>query len=67
MRLVLDTNVVLSGVVWQGTPFRLLETIRQQPSVQLYSSTVLLEELADVLARPFATQRPLIGKQLTKC
>ncbi|MEO8411228.1 MAG: putative toxin-antitoxin system toxin component, PIN family [Propionivibrio sp.] len=60
---MLDTNVVLSGVLWQGTPFRLLEMICHQPSVQLYSSTVLLEELADVLTRPFATQRlALIGK-----
>jgi putative PIN family toxin of toxin-antitoxin system len=63
VRLVLDTNVVLSGVLWQGTPYRLLEIIRQQPSVQIYSSAVLLEELAEVLTRPFATKRlALIGK-----
>lgn len=63
MRLVLDTNVVLSGLLWQGTPFRLLEAIRQQPRLQIYSSTALLEELADVLTRPSATRRlALIGK-----
>lgn len=63
MRLVLDTNVVLSGLLWQGTPYRLLKTISQQQNVRIYSSTALLEELADVLTRPFAAKRlVLIGK-----
>lgn len=63
MRLVPDTNVVVSAVLWQGTPYRLLTAIRQQPNVQICSSTVLLEELAEVLARPFAARRlALIGK-----
>lgn len=63
MRLVLDTNVVLSALLWRGTPYRLLETIRQQPRLKIYSSTTLLEELADVLTRPSATKRlALIGK-----
>ena len=63
MRLVLDTNVVLSGLLWQGTPYRLLDAIRQQPSMQIYSSAALLEELADVLTRPSATKRlTLISK-----
>ena len=63
MRIVLDTNIVLSALLWQGTPHHLLAAIRQQPSAQLYSSTALLEELADVLTRPFAAKRlALIGK-----
>lgn len=47
-----------------GTPYRLLEAIRRQrDNVGLYSSAVLLEELADVLARPSAAKRlALIGK-----
>lgn len=63
MRIVLDTNVVLSALLWRGTPHRLLAAIGQRSSIQLYSSTALLEELADVLARPSATKRlALIGK-----
>lgn len=63
MRIVLDTNVVLSALLWRGTPHQLLTAIRQQPGVQLYSSTALLEELADVLTRPSATKRlAVIGK-----
>lgn len=63
MRIVLDTNVVLSALLWRGTPYLLLDAIRQQPNVQLCSSTALLEELADVLTRPSATKRlTIIGK-----
>ena len=64
MRLVLDTNIVLSALLWRGTPYRLLEAIRSQhPSLQLYSSPVLLEELTEVIARPaFSRQLSAIGK-----
>ena len=63
MRIVLDTNVVLSALLWRGTPHHLLAAIGQRSSIQLYSSSALLEELADVLARPSATKRlALIGK-----
>lgn len=57
MRIVLDTNVVLSALLWRGTPHHLLAAIAQRPSIQLYSSMALLEELADVLNRPPATKR----------
>jgi putative PIN family toxin of toxin-antitoxin system len=57
VRIVLDTNVVLSALLWRGTPYRLLEAIQQRSSTQLYSSTALLEELTDVLTRPSATKR----------
>jgi uncharacterized protein len=57
VRIVLDTNVVFSALLWRGTPFRLLEAIRQRSNTQLYSSTALLEELTDVLTRPSATKR----------
>lgn len=65
VRIVLDTNVVLSALLWRGTPHRLRETIRAQPSVQLFTSAVLLAELADVLSRPLAARRlALIGRSL---
>jgi len=57
VRIVLDTNVVLLALLWRGTPYELLVSISQRSSVQLYSSTALLEELADVLTRPSATKR----------
>jgi putative PIN family toxin of toxin-antitoxin system len=57
VRIVLDTNVVLSALLWRGTPYRLLDAIQQRSSMQLYSSTALLEELTDVLTRPSAIKR----------
>jgi putative PIN family toxin of toxin-antitoxin system len=63
VRIVLDTNVVLSALLWRGTPHHLLAAIGQRSSIQLYSSTALLEELAEVLTRPSATKRlALIGR-----
>lgn len=63
MRIVLDTNVVMSALLWRGKPYLLLQATRQRSDVQLVSSAALLEELADVLTRPSATKRlALIGK-----
>jgi putative PIN family toxin of toxin-antitoxin system len=52
MRIVLDTNVVTSALLWRGVPYQLLQLIRQRSNLQPYSSAGLLEELADVLTRP---------------
>ncbi len=50
---MLDTNIALSALAWRGAPYRLLQAIRGQPeAVQLFSSQLLLVELAGVLARP---------------
>jgi putative PIN family toxin of toxin-antitoxin system len=57
LRLGLDTNVVLSAFLWRGTPFRLLQTIRQLENVTLFSSDILLAELARVLSRPGPAKR----------
>ena len=63
MRILLDTNVVISALLWRGTPHRLLEAIRQRSDMQLFSSPALLQELADVLTRPSASkQLALIGR-----
>lgn len=57
MRIVLDTNVVLSALLWRGTPYHLLQTIRQREAIKLFSSAVLLEELAGILTRPSPAKR----------
>lgn len=65
MRIVLDTNVVLSALLWRGTPYQLLDAIRSRGEVRLFTSPALLDELADVLTRPMATKRlTVIGKSL---
>jgi len=63
VRVVLDTNVMVSGLLWGGPPRRLLDLARQD-TIALYTSAVLLDELADVLAREkFAV--PLVAHGLT--
>ncbi len=53
----------MSALLWRGKPYLLLDAIRQRADLQLISSFVLLEELADVLTRPAATKRlALIAK-----
>lgn len=61
LRLVLDTNVVLAGLLWNGPPRRLLEAAIAA-EVGLYSSAVLLDELARTLGRAkFATRIRSVG------
>ncbi|HXV09118.1 MAG TPA: putative toxin-antitoxin system toxin component, PIN family [Burkholderiales bacterium] len=56
VRIVLDTNTVVSALLWGGPPYALIEAATEE-RVELYSSKTLLEELADVLGRPkFARQ-----------
>ncbi len=50
MRLVLDTNIVVSGLLWGGVPRQLLDLGRDN-QVTLFTSSMLLDELADVLGR----------------
>lgn len=51
MRLILDTNVVLSALLWGGTPYRLLQ-LAVEGEAQLFTSPVLAAELREILARP---------------
>jgi uncharacterized protein len=50
VRLVVDTNVLVSAFLWEGTPGRLIE-LAGEKVVQLYTSRVLLEELATTLTK----------------
>jgi putative PIN family toxin of toxin-antitoxin system len=50
MRLVLDTNVLVSAFLWEGTPGRLIESASEQEAA-LFTSRALLDELAATLAK----------------
>lgn len=50
LRLVADTNTVVSALLWHGAPHRLFEAIRTE-EVSFYASRTLIAELADVLPR----------------
>jgi putative PIN family toxin of toxin-antitoxin system len=49
LRLVLDTNIVVAGLLWNGPPRRLIELAIDGEAVELFSSAVLLDELAHTL------------------
>jgi predicted nucleic acid-binding protein len=45
VRAVIDTNVLLAGLFWHGTPHALIEYVRNG-TLTLISSPALLAELA---------------------
>jgi len=50
MRVVADTNTLVSGLLWQGAPRRLVDAA-QARAIQFITSEPLLAELARVLTR----------------
>jgi putative PIN family toxin of toxin-antitoxin system len=61
VRLVLDTNTVLSGLLWHGTPGKLIDAA-QAKTITLVTSIPLLAELRSVLERDkFAKQLTIRG------
>lgn len=62
VRIVLDTNVVVSGLLWSGSPSRLLEALRAGQA-SAFTSSALLDELADVLTREHLA--PIFAKHNT--
>ena len=56
LRLVLDTNIVVAGLLWNGLPRRLLQAAIAG-EVDLFSSALLLDELAHALGYSKFTKR----------
>ena len=56
MRVVLDTNVVISGLLWGGPPHRLIDAAIEG-SIELFTSSTLLNELREALAYPKLARR----------
>ena len=61
MRVVADTNTVVSGLLWGGQPADILTAARQR-RITLLTSAVLLAELEEVLSRDkFAARIARVG------
>lgn len=56
LRLVLDTNVVLSALLWEGRPAELLD-LGATDRVRLFTSETLLKELRQSLGKPKLAKR----------
>ena len=50
MRVVIDTNILISAIFWPGKPKQLLNQVRRK-EVTFVTSDVLLTELREVLTR----------------
>ncbi len=50
MRLVLDVNVWISGLLWQGVPKQIIDLAKSK-AVNIFVSEPILSELEEVLAR----------------
>lgn len=50
MRAVADTNIIVSALLWRGSPHQLFQAINDD-LVAFYTSRVLLDELEEVLSR----------------
>lgn len=56
MRLVLDTNVIISALLWGGVPYQLIEAAAAG-EIELVTSVALLTELRNVLGREHLSSR----------
>jgi putative PIN family toxin of toxin-antitoxin system len=51
VRAVIDTNVLLSGLLWRGPPHAVMEHVRAG-AITFVTTVALLEEFAEVIRRP---------------
>jgi putative PIN family toxin of toxin-antitoxin system len=56
VRIVADTNVIVSAFLWGGTPRRVLDAV-EAGDFELYTSRALISELEDVLSRAKFAER----------
>jgi putative PIN family toxin of toxin-antitoxin system len=62
-RLVLDTNVLISGLLWDGNEAEIITKV-EKGEIKLFISDQILEELEGVLKRKKFTKK-LEGKEIT--
>jgi len=51
MKIVLDTNVVISGIFWKGTPHKILEIIESRKDIEFIQGIATFNELETVIKR----------------
>lgn len=67
LSVVLDTNVVISGLLWHGAPRILLDLGTTGDHLMLVTSPMLIRELLNVLALPrFSKQVAATGKTVAE-
>ena len=64
MKIVLDTNVWLSGIFWDGEASKILEKAEKK-AVQIIISKDILSEIVTVLNRESKFQRYILNLKLS--
>ncbi len=66
MRVVVDSNIVISAFLWGGNPRRVLNAARSE-TIDIYTSPPLIAELFEVLKRErFARRLNMVGSSAAK-
>lgn len=66
MRVVVDTNIVVSAFLWGGNPRAILDAARRE-EIALFTSAALIAELEDVLSREKFSKRVLqVGSSVSE-
>jgi putative PIN family toxin of toxin-antitoxin system len=69
VKVVADTNTIISGMLWHGAPHTLLE-IAYRNEIKLLTCSALLQELTEVLQRdkfiPYLSRARMIVRELVE-
>ena len=56
LKVVLDTNIWLSGIFWRGNPYKIIK-LAEQKKIEIFITNAILEELVDVLNKEIKFQK----------
>src|SRR3989344_4260075 len=56
MKVVIDTNIIVSGLLFGGKPLQILEAV-VDGKIEVYTSEVLMDELLRILEMKFGLSR----------
>src|SRR3989344_7774513 len=63
IKVVLDTNVLVSSIFWLGNPHKIVE-LAIDKKIEVYTSPAILAELENVLKRDFEEDEELVERQI---
>ena len=64
MRVVLDTNIWLSGIFWQGNPYKIIK-LSEQRKIEILITKEILEEIIYILNREEKFQKFIEDRKLS--
>jgi len=63
MKLILDTNIWLSGIFWQGNPYKIIK-LSEEGKVKILMTKEILEEIFHVLNRESKFQKSIHDRKI---